>query len=101
CTGNLPGGSGGDRFRLTLPNGPTYYEHQSAGANVALAGPGIPGIAARLDWRERPRVVSVGKEVTACVVATRGGSSDEQPTGCWPVPEVLLWLGTSVSQILS
>jgi len=30
------------------------------------------------------RVGLCRKEVTVCVVVTRGGSSDEQPTGCWP-----------------
>jgi hypothetical protein len=43
----------------------------------------LPADAVRLDWRE-PWVVYVGKEVTICVVVTRGGSSDEQPTGCEP-----------------
>ena len=44
-------------------------------------------------------VVNVGKEVTVCVVVTRGGSSDEQPTGCWPAKPAC-FRDTSVSQVL-
>ncbi len=54
----------------------------SAEANVAFGGTnmpvGLPG------WTGGERVVYVGKEVTVCVVVTRGGSFNEQPTGCQP-----------------
>ena len=68
------------RLRLTLTQ---------ASANIAFMVPG-------LTWLRRDHIVRrasqaglvarrhglLGKEVTECVLVTRGGSSDEQPTGC-------------------
>jgi len=63
---------------------------------VVLAGPKARRFASRLDWWARG-VVNIGKEVTVCVVVTRGGSSDEQPTGCMSREELIF--RASVSQI--
>lgn len=68
----------------------------SAEANVAFGGTnmpvGLPG------WTGGERVVYVGKEVTVCVVVTRGGSLSGQPTGCQSERSLS---GTLVSQILN